>query len=127
MQLPVLVTQACLSVFRSANVATTSYVGLTASNANVIEKFGSPVQRARYLQALRSGRFFGTMALTEPQAGSSLSDLRTSATPRSDGSYLLKGLWIVIGAGRCRRPRCHHADKGGSEAGWESDDAGSAR
>lgn len=99
MQLPVLVTQACLSVFRSANVATTSYVGLTASNANVIEKFGSPVQQARYLQALRSGRFFGTMALTEPQAGSSLSDLRTSATPRGDGCYLIKGQKIFISGG----------------------------
>ncbi|MBA4195706.1 MAG: acyl-CoA dehydrogenase [Comamonadaceae bacterium] len=99
MQLPVLVAQACLSVFRSANVATTSYVGLTASNANVIEKFGSPVQQARYLQALRSGRFFGTMALTEPQAGSSLSDLRTSANPRSDGSYLIKGQKIFISGG----------------------------
>ncbi|MBL8386950.1 MAG: acyl-CoA dehydrogenase [Hydrogenophaga sp.] len=99
MQLPVLVAQACLSVFRSANVATTSYVGLTASNANVIEKFGSAVQQARYLQALREGRFFGTMALTEPQAGSGLSDLRTQATPRGDGSYLIKGQKIFISGG----------------------------
>jgi alkylation response protein AidB-like acyl-CoA dehydrogenase len=99
MQLPVLVAQACLSVFRSANVATTSYVGLTGSNANVIEKFGSPLQKARYLQALRAGRFFGTMALTEPQAGSSLSDLTTSATPRGDGRYLIKGQKIFISGG----------------------------
>lgn len=99
MQLPVMVAQGCLSVFRSANVATTSYVGLTSSNANVIEKFGSSVQKARYLAALRTGRFFGTMALTEPQAGSSLSDLKTSATPREDGSYLIKGQKIFISGG----------------------------
>lgn len=99
MQLPVLVAQGCLSVFRSANVATTSYVGLTSSNANVIEKFGSSVQKARYLAALRAGRFFGTMALTEPQAGSSLSDLKTCATPREDGSYLIKGQKIFISGG----------------------------
>jgi butyryl-CoA dehydrogenase len=99
MQLPVLVAQACLSVFRSANVATTSYVGLTASNANVIEKFGSATQRARYLQALRSGRFFGTMALTEPQAGSGLSDLKASATPVGDGTYRIKGQKIFISGG----------------------------
>ena len=99
MQLPVLVAQGCLSVFRSANVATTSYVGLTSSNANVIEKFGSSVQKARYLDALRAGRFFGTMALTEPQAGSSLSDLKTSATPREDGSYLITGQKIFISGG----------------------------
>jgi len=99
LQLPVLVAQACLSVFRSANVATTSYVGLTASNANVIEKFGSPLQRARYLQALRSGRFFGTMALTEPQAGSGLADLRSTATPVGDGTYRVKGQKIFISGG----------------------------
>ena len=99
MQLPVLVAQACLSVFRSANVATTSYVGLTSSNANVIEKFGSELQKARYLEALRSGRFFGTMALTEPQAGSGLSDLKTSATPMGDGRYRIKGQKIFISGG----------------------------
>ena len=99
MQLPVLVAQACLSVFRSANVATTSYVGLTASNANVIEKFGSALQKARYLEALRCGRFFGTMALTEPQAGSGLSDLKTSATPMGDGRYRIKGQKIFISGG----------------------------
>lgn len=99
MQLPVLVAQACLSVFRSANVATTSYVGLTASNANVIEKFGSDLQKARYLEALRSGRFFGTMALTEPLAGSGLSDLKTSATPMGDGRYRIKGQKIFISGG----------------------------
>ncbi|GAA6140341.1 acyl-CoA dehydrogenase [Hydrogenophaga sp. 5NK40-0174] len=99
MQLPVLVSQACLSYFRSANIATTSYVGLTSSNANVIEKFGGEKQKARYLQALREGRFFGTMALTEPQAGSGLSDLKTSATPQSDGTYLIKGQKIFISGG----------------------------
>ena len=99
MQLPVLVAQACLSVFRSANVATTSYVGLTSSNANVIEKFGSELQKARYLEALRSGRFFGTMALTEPQAGSGLSDLKTSATPMGEGLYRIKGQKIFISGG----------------------------
>jgi alkylation response protein AidB-like acyl-CoA dehydrogenase len=99
MQLPVLVAQACLSIFRSANIATTSYVGLTSSNANVIDKFGTPLQKARYLGALREGRFFGTMALTEPQAGSSLSDLKTSATPLGDGTFSIKGNKIFISGG----------------------------
>src|SRR3990167_2251692 len=80
MQLPVVVAQACSALFKSANGATTSYVGLTLGNANVIERFGSEAQKRKYLGALLSGRFFGTMALTEPQAGSSLSDLTTSAT-----------------------------------------------
>lgn len=99
MQLPVLVAQACWSIFRSANIATTSYVGLTSANANVIELFGTPTQKARYLDALRCGRFFGTMALTEPQAGSSLSDLKTSATPLPGGQYAIKGQKIFISGG----------------------------
>jgi len=99
MQLPELVGEACWSLFQSANIATTSYVGLTASNANVIERFGSQSQRSRYLPGLRAGRFFGTMVLTEPQAGSSLSDLHASASPLPDGRYLLKGQKIFISGG----------------------------
>jgi hypothetical protein len=48
-------------------------------------------------------------------------------TQAVDQNAAASGLSAPVGAGRCRRPRCHHADKGGSEAGWESDDAGSAR
>ena len=99
MQLPVVVAQACSALFKSANGATTSYVGLTLGNANVIERFGSEAQKAKYLAALLSGRFFGTMALTEPQAGSSLSDLTTSATPQPDGTYRIKGSKIFISGG----------------------------
>ena len=99
MQLPVVVAQACSALFKSANGATTSYVGLTLGNANVIERFGSDAQKHKYLGALLSGRFFGTMALTEPQAGSSLSDLTTSATPQPDGTYRIKGSKIFISGG----------------------------
>ena len=62
-------------------------------------EFGSEAQKAKYLAALLSGRFFGTMALTEPQAGSSLSDLTTSATPQPDGTYRIKGSKIFISGG----------------------------
>jgi butyryl-CoA dehydrogenase len=99
MQLPVLVAQACRSYFSSANIATTSYLTLTSSNAHVIERFGTPAQKRRYLAGLRAGRFFGTMVLTEPQAGSSLSDLASSATPLPDGTYSVKGQKIFISGG----------------------------
>jgi len=99
MQLPEVVAEACWSLFRSANIATTSYVGLTSANANVIERFGSAAQRTRYLPALRTGRFFGTMVLTEPQAGSSLSDLITTASPLPDGRYSIRGQKIFISGG----------------------------
>lgn len=99
MQLPVTIAQACLSLFKSANVATASYPGLTIANANVISRFGSPEQKKKYLPALLSGRFFGTMALTEPQAGSSLSDITTTAAPNPDGTYSIQGNKIFISGG----------------------------
>jgi alkylation response protein AidB-like acyl-CoA dehydrogenase len=83
MQLPVVMTQAAFSLFKGANVGTAAYPFLTIANANVIHRFGSEAQRAKYLDALLTGRFFGTMALTEPQAGSSLSDITTSADAQS--------------------------------------------
>jgi alkylation response protein AidB-like acyl-CoA dehydrogenase len=99
MQLPSVISFACLSLFKSANIATSSYAMLTTANANVIERFGSASQKRKYLQALFEGRSFGTMALTEPQAGSSLSDLVTSATPNADGTYSIRGNKIFISAG----------------------------
>jgi butyryl-CoA dehydrogenase len=99
MQLPTLVAQACGSLFKSANIAISSYAGLTQGNANVILRFGTEAQRQRYLPHLLSGRFMGTMALTEPQAGSSLADIRTTATPLEGGQYAVKGQKIFISAG----------------------------
>jgi len=99
MQLPTLLSQACFAHFQAANAATTSYPFLTMGAANLIESFGSDEQKQRFLQPMIDGRFFGTMALTEPHAGSSLSDIRTRAEPASDGSYRLKGNKIFISGG----------------------------
>ena len=99
MQLPNLLSQACFAHFQSANIATSSYSMLTMGVANLIEAFGSEEQKARYLQPIIDGRFFGTMALTEPHAGSSLSDIRTKAEPHADGSYRIKGNKIFISGG----------------------------
>ena len=99
MQLPTLLSQACFAHFQSANIATSSYSMLTMGVANLIEAFGDEEQKARFLQPIIDGRFFGTMALTEPHAGSSLSDLRTRAEPAGDGTYRLKGNKIFISGG----------------------------
>jgi alkylation response protein AidB-like acyl-CoA dehydrogenase len=99
MQLPILLAQAASSIFKAANGPTLSYAGLTSGNANVIHNFGTESQKKKYLSALLAGRFFGTMALTEPQAGSSLSDITTSATPNGDGTYSIKGQKIFISGG----------------------------
>ncbi len=99
MQLPTLLSQACFAHFQAANAATTSYPFLTMGAANLIESFGSEEQKRRFLEPMIEGRFFGTMALTEPHAGSSLSDIRTRAEPAGDGSYRIKGNKIFISGG----------------------------
>ncbi|MDH0746524.1 acyl-CoA dehydrogenase [Pseudomonas sp. GD03842] len=99
MQLPTLLSQACFAHFQAANAATASYPFLTMGAANLIENFGSDEQKQRFLQPMLEGRFFGTMALTEPHAGSSLSDIRTRAEPANDGTYRLRGNKIFISGG----------------------------
>lgn len=99
MQLPNLLSQACFAHFQSANIATSSYSMLSMGVANLIENFGNDQQKQRFLQPIIDGRFFGTMALTEPHAGSSLSDIRTKAEPAADGSYRIKGNKIFISGG----------------------------
>lgn len=99
MQLPESVMAACNGFFTAANPGTAGYPFLTTAAANLICVFGSNEQRARFLPHMLGGRSTGTMALTEPHAGSSLADIRTSATPTDDGHYLIKGAKIYISGG----------------------------
>ncbi|MCZ8336999.1 MAG: acyl-CoA dehydrogenase [Burkholderiaceae bacterium] len=99
MQLPVTLAKACFAWFDAASVAGVGYPFLTQGNANLLLAHGTEAQKATWVPHLLSGRFYGTMCLSEPQAGSSLSDLRTRAEPRADGSYRLFGnkMWISGG------------------------------
>ena len=99
MQLPCVIEKAGFAWFKGANVATSAYPFLTIGNANTLLKCGSPEQIERYVKPQLAGRFFGTMCLSEPQAGSSLSDIATRADPELDGSYRLRGnkMWISGG------------------------------
>ncbi|MFQ6575419.1 acyl-CoA dehydrogenase [Pseudomonas sp. UM16] len=99
MQLPTLLSQACFAHFQAANAGTTAYPFLTMGAANLIESFGTEEQKRLFLQPMIEGRYFGTMALTEPHAGSSLADIRTRAEPAADGSYRLRGNKIFISGG----------------------------
>ncbi|MBZ2168590.1 acyl-CoA dehydrogenase [Marinobacter sp. F4216] len=99
MQLPESVMAACNGFFTAANPGTAGYPFLTTAAANLIRVFGDEQQKATFLPHMLSGRFTGTMALTEPHAGSSLADIRTSATPTDDGHYLIKGAKIYISGG----------------------------
>ncbi|HWH32069.1 MAG TPA: acyl-CoA dehydrogenase family protein, partial [Egibacteraceae bacterium] len=99
MQLPQVVAMATLAWFQAANVGTGAYPFLTIGNANLLLAHGSPEQVATFVRPMVEGRWFGTMCLSEPQAGSSLSDITTRAEPRGDGSYRLFGnkMWISGG------------------------------
>lgn len=99
MQLPHAIASAAIAHLEAANIGTASYPMLTAGAANLIDAFGSEEQKARWLPPMLTGRFSGTMALTEPDAGSSLADLRTKAIPNGDGTYRLEGTKIWISAG----------------------------
>ncbi|GAB1332820.1 acyl-CoA dehydrogenase [Streptomyces sennicomposti] len=99
MQLPGVVADACFAWFQAANVGTAAYPFLTVGNANLLLAHGSPEQIDTYVRPMVEGRFTGTMCLSEPQAGSSLADVRTRAEPAGDGTYRLFGnkMWISGG------------------------------
>jgi len=99
MQLPFLITLAASGYFTSANPSTTGYGFLTTGAANLIRTFGTEQQKKAFLQPMLTGDFSGTMALTEPSAGSSLSDITTHANPQADGTYKIKGQKIYISGG----------------------------
>ncbi len=97
--LPYALALICDGLFFGAKTSTTGYALLTRGAANLIATHGSEMQKQAYLTGLTSGRWFGTMCLSEPQAGSSLADIRTRAEPMSDGRYKLSGakMWISGG------------------------------
>ena len=107
MQLPCVIEMAANAFFSKASVAMGGYAMLTSGNANLLMAHGTALQREVFAKNEFSGRWFGTMCLSEPQAGSSLSDVATRALP--DGAdfgadplgprYRLRGnkMWISAG------------------------------
>lgn len=97
--LPYTVHQAMMAAFQAANPGTAAYPFLTSAAANLLQAFGDASQQQRFLRPMIEGRFFGTMCLSEPHAGSSLADLRCRAEPQPDGTYHLVGdkMWISAG------------------------------
>jgi len=103
LQLPYVVHTAATAHFMAANVATAAYPMLTTGNARLLVAFGTPVQIEAFAKPEIAGRFLGTMCLSEPQAGSSLSDIATRAVPDGEDAlgprYRLAGnkMWISGG------------------------------
>lgn len=98
-QLPLVVANMIGFIFGAANYSASIFPFLTTGAANLIRNFGSEELKNQYIPKMYAGQWQGTMALTEPQAGSSLSDVQTTATPTEEGYYLIKGQKVFISAG----------------------------
>ena len=99
LQLPLLVHTAANYILDAANNHLPGYSGLTSGAAELIVEFASKDLKEKYTPKMLTGEWGGTMCLTEPQAGSSLSDIVTSATPIEDGKYKISGQKIFISGG----------------------------
>jgi alkylation response protein AidB-like acyl-CoA dehydrogenase len=107
MQLPCVVEMAANGFYGKAGVGIGGGGMLTSGNANLLMAHGTPLQQQVFARNEFAGRFFGTMCLSEPQAGSSLSDVATRAVPDGDDfesdplgpRYRLRGnkMWISNG------------------------------
>jgi butyryl-CoA dehydrogenase len=99
-QLPATIMNAATFVFGAANYSASVFPFLTTGAANLLRSFGSPALVKQFTPNMYAGRWQGTMALTEPDAGSSLSDINTSAEPANEpGTYRIRGQKIYISAG----------------------------
>jgi len=99
MQLPHVMESASAHIMQSANNSLPGYFALTGGAANLIISFGSQELIDKYVPNMMKGAWGGTMCLTEPQAGSSLSDITTAATRNEDGSFNITGQKIFISGG----------------------------
>src|SRR3546814_608372 len=97
--LPHVVSTAFEEYLISANQAFAMYPGLTAGAIGAIMAKASPELQARFVPNMVSGKWAGTMNLTEPHAGTDLGLIRTRAEPRGDGSYSITGTKIFISGG----------------------------
>ncbi|GAA0408327.1 acyl-CoA dehydrogenase [Massilia aurea] len=94
--LPKLVATPCMEMLHGANLSFALVALLSDGAIEALLTAGSDAQKARFLEPLVSGRWTGTMNLTEPQAGSDLAAVRTRAEPQGDGTYKLFGTKIYI-------------------------------
>jgi alkylation response protein AidB-like acyl-CoA dehydrogenase len=97
--LPRVVAMPVLEMCSSANMAFSMYPGLTRGAAEAIESGGSEEQKNIYLPNMMTGKWSGTMNLTEPQCGTDLGLIRTKAVPQPDGSFKITGQKIWISGG----------------------------
>ena len=99
LQIPLMASTASSYILDAANNHLPGYAGLTQGAAELIIHFAKKDLLDKYVPEMLAGNWGGTMCLTEPQAGSSLSDIVTKATPHDNGYYNISGQKIFISAG----------------------------
>ena len=99
LQIPLMASTASSYILDAANNHLPGYAGLTQGAAELIIHFAKKDLLDKYVPDMLAGNWGGTMCLTEPQAGSSLSDIVTKATPHENGYYNISGQKIFISAG----------------------------
>lgn len=87
------------AIFAAANYSGSVYHSLTNGAAGLIASYGTQEMKDLYMPKMLAGEWQGTMALTEPQAGSSLTDITLTAEATDEGYYKMKGQKIFISAG----------------------------
>lgn len=99
MQMPHSLANATNHIIEAANNHIPGYLGLTSGAAHLIASFGTDALKKTFIPNMLAGKWGGTMALTEPQSGSSLTDIVTSAAPLENGTYKINGQKIFISGG----------------------------
>ena len=99
LQLPVLIEKAAAAWFYAGSAAATAYLFPARAGSRLLQRHGGAAMVAEWVPPLLDGRATCTFCVSEPQAGSSLSDIRTRAVRQADGSFRLYGnkMWIVGG------------------------------
>jgi len=97
--LPHYIANAVDEILVSSNMSFTMYMGLTIGAYNAIDQFACDELKEKFLSNMVSGKWSGTMCLTEPQCGTDLGLIRTKAVPQNGGSYNISGSKIFITAG----------------------------
>jgi alkylation response protein AidB-like acyl-CoA dehydrogenase len=97
--MPRVLATAAGELFTGANCAFLMYPGLTHGAGKLVEEFGTGEQKKKYLKNLYTGKWAGTMCLTEPEAGSDVGNLTTTAKRNEDGTFSITGSKIFISGG----------------------------
>jgi len=95
-ELPKFIAQPVNEMWHSANLSFVMFHAVIQGCSEILMKFGTEEQKARYIEKFITGEWTAAMALTEPSAGTDLGELKTKAIPQENGHYLIKGQKIFI-------------------------------